>query len=106
MLPTSGYFLPAIITVSTLAFAAILVVIFGVIIWRRKESRKKQRLRNERHHNQYKFDNGLEKYDDIIHENEDNTYDLPNYYEINQNESKIDANTSRRRGVCSGLLPF
>ncbi len=93
---TSGLFLPVIITLfSTLAFAAILVVIFGVIIWRRKESRKKQRLRNERHHNQYKFDNGFEKYDDIIHKNEDNIYDLPNYYEINQNESKIEANTSK-----------
>jgi hypothetical protein len=84
-----------IILFSTLAFAVILVVIFGVIIWRRKESRKKQRPRNERHHNQYKFDSGFEKYDDIIHENEENVYDLPNNYEINQNESEIEANTSK-----------
>ncbi len=93
MQPTISHFLRVIITLfSTLAFA---VVIFGVIIWRRKESRKKQRPRNERHHNQYKFDNGLEKYDDIIHDNEENTYDLPNYYGINLNESKIEANTSQ-----------
>ncbi len=71
------------------------MVIFGVIIWRRKESRKKQRLKNERYHKGYKFDNGLERCDDIIDESEDNIYDLPNYYEINQNESKIDANTSK-----------
>ncbi len=60
-----------------------------------ERNREKSRPRNERHHNRYKFDNGLEKYDDIIDENEDNIYDLPNYYEINQNESKVEANTSK-----------
>jgi hypothetical protein len=42
---TSGYFLPVIITLfSTLAFAAILVVIFGVII-RRREKSEDQKMR-------------------------------------------------------------
>jgi hypothetical protein len=98
----SGQFLPVIITLfSTLAFAAILVVIFGVIIRRRKESRKKQRQRNEKHENKFKFDDGLERYDDIIYENEENTYEIANYDEvgkydeINENESKIEADTSK-----------
>ncbi len=92
----SSHFLTAIITLfSTLAFAAILVVIFGVIIRRRKESRKKQRPRNEKHENEYKFDDGLGKYDEIILENEENFYEIVNYDEINQNESKIEANTSK-----------
>jgi hypothetical protein len=68
------------------------MVIFGVIIRRRKESRKKQRPRNE---NEFKFDNGLEKYDDIIYENEENSYEMIDYYEINENESKIESNTSK-----------
>jgi hypothetical protein len=59
------------------------VVIFGVIIRRRKESRKKQRSQNEKHENEFKFDNGLERYDDIIYENEENCYEIVNYYEIN-----------------------
>jgi hypothetical protein len=90
---TSGYFLPVIITLfSTLAFAAILVVIFGVIIRRRKESRKKRRPKDE---NEFKFDDGLEKYDEIIYENEENSYEIINYYVINQNKSKIESNTSQ-----------
>ncbi len=72
MQPTSGHFLPVIITFSTLAFTAILVVIFRVIIRRR-----------------------LEKYDDIIFENEENSYEMINYDEINENESKIEANISK-----------
>jgi hypothetical protein len=68
------------------------VVIFGVIIRHRKESIKKQRPKNE---NEFKFDDGLQKYDEIIHENEDNYYEAVNYYEINENESKIKANTSK-----------
>ncbi len=93
---TSGYFIRVIITLfSTLAFAAILVVIFGVIIRRRKESRKKQRTKNEKHGDQCKFDDGLANYDDIIYENEENTYEIVNYYEINEKESKIVSNTSK-----------
>jgi flagellar biosynthesis/type III secretory pathway M-ring protein FliF/YscJ len=93
---TSGYFLPVIITLfSTLAFAVILVVIFGAIIRRRKELIKKQRQKNNKHENEYKFDNGFEKYDDIIYENEENSYEMVNYYEINENESKIESNTSK-----------
>jgi hypothetical protein len=86
----------------TLAFVAILVAIFGVIIRRRKKSRKKQRPKNEKHENEFKFDDGLGKYDDIICENEDNSYEIINYEldncdirvydDINQNESKIEAN--------------
>ncbi len=95
---TSGYFIRVVITLfSTLVFAAILVVIFGVIIRRRKESRKKQRPKNKKHENEYKFDDGLRNYgnyDDIIHQNEENTYEIGNYYEINENESKIESNTS------------
>ncbi len=68
------------------------MVIFGVIIRHRKESIKKQRPKNE---NEFKFDDGLQKYDEIIHENEDNYYEAVNYYEINENESKIKANTSK-----------
>ncbi len=96
---TSGYFIRVVITLfSTLVFAAILVVIFGVIIRRRKESRKKQRQKNEKHENEYKFDDGLRNYDDIIYENEENTYEIVNYYEINENESKIESNTSKTVG--------
>ncbi len=96
MQSTSGYFLPVIITLfSTLAFAVILVVIFGAIIRRRKELIKKQRQKNNKHENEYKFDNGFEKYDDIIYENEENSYEMVNYYEINENESKIESNTSK-----------
>jgi hypothetical protein len=78
------------------------VAIFGVIIRHRKKSRKKQRPKNEKHENEFKFDDGLGKYDDIICENEDNSYEIINYeldncdirvYDhINQNESKIEAN--------------
>jgi len=78
---TSGHFLPVIITLfSTLAFVAILVVIFGIIIRRRKESIKKQRPKNEKNHNhnQFTFDDGLEEYD-IINGNEENSYETPNY---------------------------
>ncbi len=63
-----------------------------MIIRHRKESIKKQRPKNE---NEFKFDDGLQKYDEIIHENEDNYYEAVNYYEINENESKIKANTSK-----------
>jgi hypothetical protein len=91
--PTSGYFLPVIITLfCTLAFTAIVVGIFGLIIRRRKESRKKQTPKNE---NQYKFDDGLQKYDEITYENEDNSYETVNYYVINQNDSKIKTNSSQ-----------
>ncbi len=55
------------------------MIIFGLIIRRRKESIKKQRLKNEKHNNQFKFDDGLEKYDDIINGNEENSYEMPNY---------------------------
>ncbi len=79
MQSTSGHFLLVIITFSTLAFVAILVVIFGVIIRRRKESIKKQRPKNKKNHNQFTFDDGLEKYYDIINENEENSYETPNY---------------------------
>jgi hypothetical protein len=72
---TRGYFLPVIITLfSTLDFAAILVVIFLVIIRSRKKSIKKQRPNNEKHENQFIFDGGLQKYDDVIDENEENCY--------------------------------
>jgi hypothetical protein len=79
---TSDHLLSIIITLfSTLAFAVILVVIFGVIIRCRKASIKNQRPKNEKHHNhnQFKFDDGLEKYDDIINGNEENSYETPNY---------------------------
>jgi hypothetical protein len=89
---TSGHFLPVIITFSALGFAAILVVIFGMIIKRRKESIKKQRPKNE---NEFEFDDGLEKYDDIINENEENSYEMVNYCEMNYNESKIESNYSK-----------
>ncbi len=103
MQSTSGHFLPVIITIfSALAFAAILLVIFGVIIRRRKESIKKQRTKNKKHDNQFKFDDGFEKYDDITDGNEMNSYEAFNYEidgydtgvydKINQNESKIEAN--------------
>ncbi len=45
------------------------------------------------HENEYKL-GGSEKYDDIIYETEDNTYESVNYYEINESESKIEANSS------------
>jgi hypothetical protein len=100
---TSGYFLPVIITLfSTVAFVAILVAIFGVIFRRRKESKKKQTQKNE---NKYKFNDRLENYDDVVYENEENSYEIVNYKldnydigvydEINENESKIEANTSQ-----------
>ncbi len=92
MQSTSGHFLPVIITFSALGFAAILVVIFGMIIKRRKESIKKQRPKNE---NEFEFDDGLEKYDDIINENEENSYEMVNYCEMNYNESKIESNYSK-----------
>ncbi len=81
MQSTSGHFLPVIITFSTLAFVAILVVIFGVIIRHRKESIKKQRPKNEKNHNhnQFEFDDGLERHDDIINGNEENSHEMPNY---------------------------
>jgi hypothetical protein len=91
--PTSSNFLRVIITLFlTLAFAAILVVIFGVIIRRRKESIKKKRPRNE---NEFIFDDGLANYDHINYENEENSYEMVNYYEINENESNIEANISQ-----------
>ncbi len=78
-------------------------MIFGLIIRLRKESIKKQ-TKNKKHENQFKFD-GLEKYDDVIHENEENSYEIVNYElvdynigvydEINYNELKIEANTSK-----------
>ncbi len=59
------------------------------------------------HENEFKFDDGLGKYDDNIYENEENPYDIINYKldnygirvydDINQNESKIEANTSQTR---------
>ncbi len=64
--------------------------------------RKKQRPINETHENEFKFDDGLGKYDDIIYGNEENPYEIINYEldnygirvydDINQNESKIEAN--------------
>ncbi len=106
MQSTSGHFLPAIIILfSVLAFVPILVVIIGVIIRRRKESIKKQRLKNEKHENQFQFHDGLRNYGDIINENEENSYETINYEldnygisvydEINQNESKVEANKSK-----------
>jgi hypothetical protein len=103
--PTKGYFLPVIITLfSTLAFVAILVVIFGVIVRRRKESSKREGPKNEKHENEHNFDDGLRNYD-IIYENEENSYEIMNYEfdgyhigvydQINENESKIEANTSK-----------
>jgi hypothetical protein len=81
---TSGHFLPVIITLfSTLALVPILVVIFGLIIRRRKELIKKQRLKSENHENEYKFDDGLQNYDQIIDGNEENSYEMLNYEEIN-----------------------
>ncbi len=69
---------------------------------RRKDSKKKQRQKNE---NKYKFNDKLENYDDVVYENEDNSYEIMNYKldnydigvydEINENESKIEANTSQ-----------
>ncbi len=97
-----------IILFLTLAFVAIFVVIFGVIIRRRKKSRKKQRPKNEKHENEFKFDDGLQNYDQIINGNEVNAYEINNYElddydigvydEINENESKIEANTSKTVG--------
>ncbi len=106
MQSTSGHFLPAIITLfSALAFVPILVVIFGVIIRRRKESIKKQRPKNE---NEFEFDDGLQNYDQIINRNEVNSYQIINYEldnygigvydEINENKQKIEANTSKTVG--------
>ncbi len=79
MQSTSGHFLPVIITLfSTLAFVAILVVIFGVVIRRRKESIKNQRPKYEKHENEFKFDHGPANYDQIINGNEVNSYKLDN----------------------------
>jgi hypothetical protein len=93
---TSGHFLRVIITsFLTLAFVAILMVIFEVIIRRRKKSIKKQRSKNAKHENEFKFDDGLQNYDQIINGNEVNAYEINNYElddydigvydEINQN---------------------
>ncbi len=109
MQSTNGHFLSVIITLfSTLAFVEILVVIFGLIIRRRKESIKKQRPKNEKHESEFKFDDGLGNYDHIINGNEVHTYEIINYEldnygirvydEINENESKIEANTSKTVG--------
>ncbi len=99
MQSTSGHFLPVIITLfSTLALVPILVVIFGLIIRRRKELIKKQRLKNENHENEYKFDDGLQNYDQIIDGNEENSYEMLNYEEINQNESNIETNARKTVG--------
>ncbi len=96
MQSTSGHLLPVIITLfSTVAFVAILVVIFGVIVRRRKESRKKRRQKNQMYEYEYKFDDGLQNYDHIINGDEVHTYEMLNYYEINQNESKIEANINK-----------
>jgi hypothetical protein len=103
---TSGHFLLAIITLfSALAFVPILVVIFGLIIRRRKESISKQRSKNEKHENEFRYDDGLQNYDQITNGNEVNSYEMINYEldnygigvydEINENESKIEANTSK-----------
>ncbi len=100
MQSTSGHILLAIITlISTLALFPILVVIFVLIIRRRKESIKKQRLKNEKHENEFKFDDGLQNYDQLINGNEENCYEMHNYKigyyaigvydEINQNKSNI-----------------
>ena len=80
MQSTSGHILLAIITLfSTLALFPILVVIFVLIIRRRKESIKKQRLKNEKHENEFKFDDGLQNYDQLINGNEENSHEMPNY---------------------------
>ncbi len=64
MQSTSGHILLAIITLfSTLALVPILVVIFVLIIRHRKKSINKQRLKNEKHENEFKFDDGLASYD-------------------------------------------
>ncbi len=44
---------------------------------------------------EYKFDDGLQNYDHIINGDEVHTYEMLNYYEINQNESKIEANINK-----------
>jgi NADH:ubiquinone oxidoreductase subunit 3 (subunit A) len=93
--PTSGHFLPVIITFSALAFVAILVVIFGVIIRRRKESIKKQRPKNENHENEFDFDDGSRYYEGINDRNEENSYEMINYYGINYNKSNIESNSSK-----------
>ncbi len=64
-----------------------------------------QRPKNE---NEFKFDDGLQNYDQIINRNEVNSYEIINYEldnygigvydEINQNESKIEANMSKTLG--------
>jgi hypothetical protein len=81
---TSGDFLPAFITLfSTLALVPILVAVFELIIRRRKESIKKQRTKNEN------------EWTEIINANEENSYEMVNYYEINENYSKIESNTNK-----------
>jgi predicted PurR-regulated permease PerM len=81
---TNGHFLPAIITLfSTLALVPILVVVFGLIIRRRKELIKKRRTKNEN------------EWTEIINANEENSYEMVNYYEINENDSKIESNTNK-----------
>ncbi len=93
---STNNFISAIITLfSTLTFVAILVVIFGVIIRRQKKLRKKQRPKNEKNHNQFKFDDGVQNYENEIFENEENSYEMINYDQIYQNESKFEANTSK-----------
>jgi hypothetical protein len=82
---TRGHFSTLIITLfSTFALVPILVVIIVVIIRRRKESRKKQSTKNQRNG----FDNGLEKYDEIINESE-HEYEQINYFEMNIKANEI-----------------
>ncbi len=87
---TSDHLLSIIITLfSTLAFAVILVVIFGVIIRCRKASIKKQRPIKENYDNEFKPDDELANYE-VIPENEEHFYEIVNYEKINPNESKVE----------------
>jgi flagellar biosynthesis/type III secretory pathway M-ring protein FliF/YscJ len=77
-----GHFSQIIIPLfSTFALVPILVVITRVIFKRRKETRKKQSAKSQKHENQFRFDDGLQQYDEIMNENEENSYEI-----IKQNE--------------------
>ncbi len=63
---------------------------------------KKQRQKNEKHKNEYIFGDGLENYDDIVCQNEENSYEIMNYKldnydigaydQINYNELNVKTN--------------
>ncbi len=73
MQSTRDHFSLIIITLfPTLALVPFLAGIFAVIIRCLMEARRKQSTKNK--NNQFEFDGGFEKYDEIIIENEVNNY--------------------------------